>query len=218
MLAVAPRVVCLDEPTAGVAQREAEAFGPLIKRIQHELDATLIVVEHDLPLIMSISDRIYCLEAGAVIAHGRPDDVRNDPLVVASYLGTDDRAIQRSNATPTPQPSRHSAAFTIMRGVSNLAERMPLHHHVELGVVRVHSPARARPDQLPHDLVLRGLLGGLCLEHPSPYVLHLRCGQQSMHIRQGCDLRTDQVRRLETPRGDDLLPPHDRRTHPEGSK
>jgi len=99
MLAVRPRVVCLDEPTAGVAQREAEAFGPLIKRIQRELDATLIVVEHDLPLIMSISDRIYCLEAGRVIAHGEPETVRNDALVVASYLGTDDRSIQRSNAT-----------------------------------------------------------------------------------------------------------------------
>jgi ABC-type branched-subunit amino acid transport system ATPase component/ABC-type branched-subunit amino acid transport system permease subunit len=99
MLAVRPRVVCLDEPTAGVAQREAEAFGPLIKRIQRELDATLIVVEHDLPLIMSISDRIYCLEAGQVIAHGAPETVRNDQLVVASYLGTDARSIQRSNAT-----------------------------------------------------------------------------------------------------------------------
>ncbi len=102
MLAVRPRVVCLDEPTAGVAQREAEAFGPLIKRIQRELDATFVVVEHDLPLIMSISDRIYCLEAGAVIAHGEPETVRSDPLVVASYLGTDDRAIQRSNADANP--------------------------------------------------------------------------------------------------------------------
>ncbi len=102
MLAVRPRVVCLDEPTAGVAQREAEAFGPLIKRIQHELDATLVVVEHDMPLIMAISDRIYCLEAGAIIAHGTPDTVRSDPLVVASYLGTDDRAIQRSNAGANP--------------------------------------------------------------------------------------------------------------------
>jgi ABC-type branched-subunit amino acid transport system ATPase component/ABC-type branched-subunit amino acid transport system permease subunit len=98
VLAVAPRVICLDEPTAGVAQREAEAFGPLIKQVQRELDATLIVVEHDLPLIMSISDRIYCLEAGAVIAHGTPAAVRDDPRVVASYLGTDERAIQRSNA------------------------------------------------------------------------------------------------------------------------
>jgi ABC-type branched-subunit amino acid transport system ATPase component/ABC-type branched-subunit amino acid transport system permease subunit len=98
VLAVSPRVICLDEPTAGVAQREAEAFGPLIKRVQQELDATLIVVEHDLPLILSISDRVYCLEAGAVIAEGSPTDVRNNPRVVSSYLGTDERAIQRSNA------------------------------------------------------------------------------------------------------------------------
>ena len=98
VLAVAPRVICLDEPTAGVAQREAEAFGPLITRVQRELDATLVVVEHDLPMILSISDRVYCMEAGAVIAEGAPDDVRNNPEVVASYLGTDDRAIQRSNA------------------------------------------------------------------------------------------------------------------------
>jgi ABC-type branched-subunit amino acid transport system ATPase component/ABC-type branched-subunit amino acid transport system permease subunit len=98
VLAVAPTVLCLDEPTAGVAQREAEAFGPLIKRVQAELDATLIVVEHDLPLILSISDRIYCLEAGQVIAEGTPVEVRDDPRVIASYLGTDERAIQRSNA------------------------------------------------------------------------------------------------------------------------
>jgi len=91
LLAVAPSVICLDEPTAGVAQREAEAFGPLIKRIQAELDATLVVVEHDLPLILSISDRVYCLEAGRVIACGAPEEVRNDPLVVASYLGTDEK-------------------------------------------------------------------------------------------------------------------------------
>ena len=104
VLGVAPRVLCLDEPTAGVAQREAEAFGPLIKRVQRELDATLIVVEHDMPLILSISDRVYCMEAGAVIAEGTPDEVRNDPLVVASYLGTDARAIARSNSDALIRP------------------------------------------------------------------------------------------------------------------
>ena len=110
LLAVAPRVICLDEPTAGVAQREAEAFGPLIMRVQRELDATLLVVEHDLPLILSISDRVYCLEAGAVIAEGTADEVRNDPRSIASYLGTDDRAIQRSGArVPSPFSSPQDA-------------------------------------------------------------------------------------------------------------
>lgn len=99
LLAAAPSVICLDEPTAGVAQREAEAFGPLIKRVKAELDATLIIVEHDLPMILSISDRVYCLEAGAVIAEGTPDEVRSNPLVISSYLGTDERAIARSSST-----------------------------------------------------------------------------------------------------------------------
>ncbi|MCY3619590.1 MAG: ATP-binding cassette domain-containing protein [Acidimicrobiaceae bacterium] len=96
LLAVNARVLLLDEPTGGVAQREAEAFGPLIKQVQAELDAAVIVIEHDMPLVMGISDRVYCLEAGAVIAEGTPEQVRQDSLVIASYLGTSDSAIGRS--------------------------------------------------------------------------------------------------------------------------
>ncbi len=55
------------------------------------------IVEHDMPLIMGMSDRVYCLEAGRVIAEGEPDAVRADPRVIASYLGTDERAINRSD-------------------------------------------------------------------------------------------------------------------------
>jgi ABC-type branched-subunit amino acid transport system ATPase component len=98
LLALDARVLCLDEPTAGVAQRETEAFGPLIKEIRRELGAAMLIVEHDMPLIMSISDRVYCLEIGRVIAVGTPDVVRNDAKVVASYLGVDERAIARSGA------------------------------------------------------------------------------------------------------------------------
>ncbi len=99
IIAMGSRVLCLDEPTAGVAQREAEAMAPLLTTIRRQLDCSMVVIEHDMPFITSISDRICCLEAGRVIAEGTPDEVRNDPRVIASYLGTDERAIARSGAS-----------------------------------------------------------------------------------------------------------------------
>ena len=98
LVAGGARLLCLDEPTAGVAQREAEALVPLLQGIRRELDASVLIIEHDMPLIMSISDRIYCLEQGRVIAEGPPVTVRDNPRVIASYLGTDERAIDRSDA------------------------------------------------------------------------------------------------------------------------
>jgi ABC-type branched-subunit amino acid transport system ATPase component len=101
LLALRPRVLLLDEPSSGIAQRETEALRELLVAIKARLDTTLVVIEHDMPLIMGISDRVYCLEAGRVIAEGRPTEVRNDPAVIASYLGTDERAIARSGAVLT---------------------------------------------------------------------------------------------------------------------
>src|SRR5205807_8164492 len=66
-VAAKPKLLLLDEPTAGVAQREAEAFGPLLRRIRDELDCAVLIVEHDMPLLMGLCDRIYALEAGHVI-------------------------------------------------------------------------------------------------------------------------------------------------------
>ena len=95
-LAAAPGLLLLDEPTAGLAQREVEAFGPLLHRVRDELGCAVLIVEHDMALLMGLCDRIYALEAGAVLAEGTPEQIRNDPVVIASYLGADPAAVERS--------------------------------------------------------------------------------------------------------------------------
>src|SRR4051794_27618573 len=96
ILAHQPTVLLLDEPSSGIAQREAEALGPLMLRIRDQLQASLLVIEHDLPLLTSVSDRMIAMDLGRVIASGAPDEVVHDPQVVASYLGDDQAAIARS--------------------------------------------------------------------------------------------------------------------------
>jgi ABC-type branched-subunit amino acid transport system ATPase component/ABC-type branched-subunit amino acid transport system permease subunit len=107
-----PQVLLLDEPTAGVAQREAEAFGPMLRRIRDELDCSILIVEHDMPLLMGLCDRIYALERGGVIAEGSPEEIRNDPMVIASYLGTDVTAVERSGPAATKRARSRPRATT----------------------------------------------------------------------------------------------------------
>jgi ABC-type branched-subunit amino acid transport system ATPase component/ABC-type branched-subunit amino acid transport system permease subunit len=92
------RVMLLDEPTAGVAQREVEAFRPVLTAIRDRLDATLLVIEHDFPTLASIADRMYVLDAGLVIAEGPPALLRDDQKVISAYLGVDEAAIARSDS------------------------------------------------------------------------------------------------------------------------
>lgn len=88
LLMLEPRLVLLDEPASGIAQKETEALGPLLKRIRDQLGATILLIEHDMPLVMSVSDIVYCLDLGKVIARGTPDEVRRAPRVVEAYLGS----------------------------------------------------------------------------------------------------------------------------------
>ncbi len=97
-LAQDPSIMLLDEPSGGVAQRETEALGPLLQRIQQLTGCSMMVIEHDMPLMTAICDEMIALELGGVIASGKPRDVLNHPAVVESYLGTRQEAIQRSGA------------------------------------------------------------------------------------------------------------------------
>ncbi len=100
VLAHGPSVLLLDEPSSGIAQREAEALGPLLLRIREALGASILVIEHDVTLLTSMSDRIVALDLGEVIATGPPDEVVQDPRVVASYLGTTESVVARSGSRP----------------------------------------------------------------------------------------------------------------------
>jgi branched-chain amino acid transport system ATP-binding protein len=98
VLAADPKVLLLDEPSAGVAQRETEELGPLIQRIKYETGCSILLIEHDMPLARSICDELLALDLGRVVTRGTPDEVLQHPAVVASYLGTSERVIARSGS------------------------------------------------------------------------------------------------------------------------
>jgi ABC-type branched-subunit amino acid transport system ATPase component/MFS family permease len=91
-----PQVLLLDEPSSGIAQREAEALGPLLVRMRDLTGASLLVIEHDVPLLTTITDRLIALDLGRVVTVGPADEVINHPAVVASYLGESEAAVARS--------------------------------------------------------------------------------------------------------------------------
>jgi ABC-type branched-subunit amino acid transport system ATPase component len=98
LVALEPTVLLLDEPTSGIAQRETEALGRALRNIKEQLGLSLVIIEHDIPLVMSLSDRVVAMETGSVIAVGPPELIATDARVVASYLGTDASALARSGS------------------------------------------------------------------------------------------------------------------------
>ncbi len=96
VIAHEPTVLLLDEPSSGMAQKETEAMGPLLLRVKEATGCTMLLIEHDMPLVTSVSDELIALETGRVIVRGKPKDVTNDSRVVEAYLGTDERVVARS--------------------------------------------------------------------------------------------------------------------------
>jgi ABC-type branched-subunit amino acid transport system ATPase component len=102
-----PSVLILDEPSSGLAQREAEAMVELIMDIKVRTRAAIAIIEHDIPVVMALSDEVLCMHLGTVLARGAPKTVLTDEAVVAAYLGFDDVAVRRSG--PVKRRSRRAA-------------------------------------------------------------------------------------------------------------
>jgi branched-chain amino acid transport system ATP-binding protein len=105
-LAHGPRLLFMDEPTAGVAQRESEALGGLLTELRDREGMTLVVVEHNIPVVSSISDRLVCMDVGGVIAEGSPAAVLADDAVVASYLGNGLKSAHRRGDNVRRKPRK----------------------------------------------------------------------------------------------------------------
>jgi branched-chain amino acid transport system ATP-binding protein len=97
-MAAEPKVLLLDEPSSGLAQSETEALGPALARVVRETGCGLLVIEHDLPLIVQLSDRLIAMELGRVVVTGSPEEVTSDSRVLQSYLAASNDVIERSGS------------------------------------------------------------------------------------------------------------------------
>ncbi|HEM6012689.1 ABC transporter ATP-binding protein [Streptococcus suis] len=86
-LATDPKILFLDEPAAGMNPQETAELTQLIRKIKEEFGITIILIEHDMSLVMEVTERIYVLEYGRLIAHGTPEEIRNNKRVIEAYLG-----------------------------------------------------------------------------------------------------------------------------------
>ncbi len=93
-----PILLCLDEPAAGLNPRESLELNTLLRLIRDDHGTSVLLIEHDMSVVMSISDHVVVLDYGTKIADGTPDEIRNDSRVIAAYLGVADDEVEQVEA------------------------------------------------------------------------------------------------------------------------